>query len=312
MIIKKVGIKGGWSGLKNTIRYLTSEHEEERVLEVGYRNIGIETPDLVWHQMRAIYVKNRHYWERERDISFGHYVIAFDKKREDLEKTRAVLDEFRETIGYGKCQCFYVIHGNTENQHIHTIINRWDVEKEELIPLNSIKLEVCKLQEIAAVLSDKYQIGVGIPRMYEKDEKGNYQSIYRTGKTRQEYRQQEKERWNREVEWVKTVLKSGQSWDEIVDRLWERGWSYYKSERNAGAWYLVNRGRRLWFADADLEPELQYNRIVTKLGEPGDAVEKYNEVMNTELKTEKGGANSAKKSTKKLTKGGRESSLERE
>lgn len=108
------------SSITRLISYLTNtQGSSERVGEV--RITGCESEEAGWAAMEMLAVQQQN--TRAKGDKTYHLILSF---REQLSSRQLAAIEKRvcDALGYGQHQRVSVVHGDTENQHLHIAINK--------------------------------------------------------------------------------------------------------------------------------------------------------------------------------------------
>lgn len=277
MIIKKIKNLATWNGLKESIAYISSNFRDERVLEIGYENLWLQEPKLVWYEMRAMHMLCKGpYYNRP---TFNHYVIAPGIQDLDNSTIKDIVKDFLKEMTYDKCQCYYVIHGDTDYKHVHVIVNRYDVESKKIVRISKDLggFEIRRLHEVAAKLADTYNCRTNdVNRIYKKrsdshsrkDEENNwngeYEYVRATDMDIDEYYDRKRASIEEKVDELEGILSKDIEFGWILERITELGWEYYY-ETNKGRIYLVNRRYKIWIDEQKLVPEARLTSIYERM-----------------------------------------------
>lgn len=102
-------------------KYLEDKKSSSRVQDVTIT--GCYSPDVEGAalEMMAVQAENR---QAKSDKTY-HLIISFrEGERPDRDTITAIEKRFCENLGYGEHQRISVLHGDTENLHLHVAINK--------------------------------------------------------------------------------------------------------------------------------------------------------------------------------------------
>ncbi len=126
MIAKRVDKKGDIKGsLKGLIKYISNDQgNEERIKEdVRITNCLSNDLDCAIAEMQVVQNMNH---KCKEDKKTYHLVISFHKddlEKLDSHKLHDIEDRVVKSLGFQDCQRVSVIHGDTDEPHIHVAIN---------------------------------------------------------------------------------------------------------------------------------------------------------------------------------------------
>lgn len=276
MIIKKCYVDRRGS-LRNLIHYLSSGEGGNRVLEMGYQNIELTHPKLVALEMEAL--KREVKKKKKNENHYNHYMISFTEKEENkIKDIGGLVKSFCEKMKLDKCQCFWVKHGDTENTHVHIVINRIDVEEKKLVDIESIgKFDINELSRCRMELEIEYNLERTRNSYEERMNKIN--SVKSVGGDEAENKNENK-RVRREfasdkIKAIKWTLLKGRNWNEIEKRLEGKGWIYCMNEDGEIA--LVNHKKDIVVREKELNERYQLSSILQRIEKTQETMRRINE-----------------------------------
>ncbi len=126
MIAKRIDKKGDIKGsIKGLIKYISNDQgNEERIQEnVRITNCFSDDLDCAIAEMQVVQNMNH---KCKEDKKTYHLVISFHKDdlaKLDFQKLHDIEDRVVKSLGFQDCQRVSVIHGDTDEPHIHVAIN---------------------------------------------------------------------------------------------------------------------------------------------------------------------------------------------
>ena len=202
-----------------------SGHAKGSVLHVGFQNIN--SPKTAAVEMSALATENR----RCKDPAF-HFILSW---REMENPTTEQVDEAVKIalteLDLRGCQALWALQSDTENMHVHVAVNRIDPETYRAIhPANGWTKKA--LERAARKIEFKQGWEIERSGRYEIDENGNVTErteiqrgdIELSTKARDIEAHTGRESIERiaKIE-IAPILKSALSWDELHEKLAERG-----------------------------------------------------------------------------------------
>jgi Relaxase/Mobilisation nuclease domain len=124
---------GGGSGAKSMAEYIADEKQQgKKVLEYGGVGFIFDDPKLQKQELIALASSN----SRAKN-PVNHYILAWKEGEQPIRKqideaVQITLDE----MGMQGHQAMYCLHGDTDNLHLHLLINRINPETEKSIEIN--------------------------------------------------------------------------------------------------------------------------------------------------------------------------------
>jgi Relaxase/Mobilisation nuclease domain len=124
---------GGGGGAKAMAEYIADEKQKgKKVLEYGGVGFIFDDPKLQKQELIALASSN----SRAKN-PVNHYILAW---KEGEQPTRKQVDEAvqitLDEMGMQGHQAMYCLHGDTDNLHLHLLINRINPETEKSIEIN--------------------------------------------------------------------------------------------------------------------------------------------------------------------------------
>lgn len=235
MIAKKISYTGNrskFSHIRNVYNYihnLDGSGDKDKVLYHDSFNINgkedyqviAEIADLAEKSVRS---KN----------PICHWVISLkDGEHFTPEIARRVVEDFLNDLGFTKCQVAYAVHGNTENEHVHILINRVDPETNKCFSRSN---DIFKAQESIARIQKKYSFDSKNHERYVEEDGKYIRAFYTDTESKKgklptkavesEIRSGEKStaRIAKEKAWP--VMQKSTNWQELHTLLGEIGFTY--------------------------------------------------------------------------------------
>ena len=152
MIVKKVAkkVKGNFSTLSNYL--MDNKNNNEKVEEFKFTNCNFEDYELNVHEITSTQQANT---ASKIDKTY-HLIVSFQEDEIiDSQKMEKIEEELVKALKFEKHQRLSVVHGNTNNLHLHIAINQIDPETLKIHdPFRDVKI----LQEKAVELEEKYYL----------------------------------------------------------------------------------------------------------------------------------------------------------
>lgn len=109
----------GKADLIRVIQYVAGEGKKKKnVMARGGINILLSTTEFIAYQ----FWKTKEIYEKTDGRLLTHYVISFDNKGIDEIKAIQITESICQIFG-GRFQIFWGVHTDTDNLHVHFIIN---------------------------------------------------------------------------------------------------------------------------------------------------------------------------------------------
>ena len=216
--------------LYNYINGLDPEHDEEdKVLFTGTLNITETDDDAIITEISRLArasVKSTN--------PINHWTLSLPSGETFTEKSaREIVAKFMKDLGYKDCQIVWGVHSNTDNMHIHILVNRVDPTTLKCIPRGN---DIFKAQKSIAQIVHKYGYSELEHQPYIVDDNGNLQkNIYTKDDNTKtlpekvigsEIRTGEKSMLRIAIEKILPILKSAKTWLEVHTKLAEEGFEY--------------------------------------------------------------------------------------
>jgi hypothetical protein len=123
MITKRIDMReASKSRATRLAEYVMSELDRAgRVADVFTVNCLSDDPLIAAKEMEVCQARNT----RAKDDKTYHLLLSFpDGERPDAERLREIADAAAKALGYGEHQRIAVVHDDTDNLHMHLIINK--------------------------------------------------------------------------------------------------------------------------------------------------------------------------------------------
>ena len=126
MIARRISMNSSnKSNIRRLIKYLTdTQGIEERVQEVRITECESENPEWAALEMQAVQKMNH----RAKGDKTYHLVLSF-REEPSKDVIRQIEDTVCDKLGYGEHQRVSVVHGDTDNLHLHVAINKIHPQK---------------------------------------------------------------------------------------------------------------------------------------------------------------------------------------
>ena len=267
MIIKSVRIRNRTTeSLKELVRYISTNSRENRVIEVGFKNLSLAEPGLVAIQMESTV---RCFIQKDlENLPYKHYILSWRKEQELANKinSKNLVEDFCYYMKFENCQYFFVKHGDTQNPHIHLVLNRIDTVNRKLIVCrNELGFEIRRLQETKKKLEELYKI----PSFQNPKEENSRKYAYHYSVTisqkevLQKIKQNKKDKQKQELLSIINILNKDISFVEMYFQLNQLGWYYYKSA-NTNKILLINQKKKVYFFEEKLPKDLHLVNIIER------------------------------------------------
>ena len=225
------------SQLTNYIRAPEAENSQEKCLYAGARGFLMDDPRSQTAEMIALSQE----CVRSKD-TINHYVISWrEGEQPSPDQVEEAVSIFMENLGWKDHQAIYGLHKDTENIHLHIVINRVHPETLKIVEINrGFDIELCH-QAIARI---EHAQG------WQREQNGRYQVLengdlgrehYDPDKPRQpdqkkrdmENRTGEKSAHRIAIEYGAAIIKQAQSWEQLHCELAAKGMRYEKTGSGA-------------------------------------------------------------------------------
>ncbi len=171
MIVKKIAYKVQKSclaraaGIYGYINDVLAGDDETKVVFNGTFNIKSTDPDGIIVEIATLASQSK-----RAKQALQHWILSLQKgERFTPDTAREAVKIFCEKLGYEGCQAAYAAHGNTDNMHIHLLINRVDPVKKVC---RHHAFDVMKAHKAIAVIAKKFGFGVEKNSMFTVDDDG--------------------------------------------------------------------------------------------------------------------------------------------
>ena len=172
MIAKRIDMRhASKSRATRLAKYVTSELERAgRVADVFTVNCISDDALLAAKEIEIRQARNT----RTKDDKTYHLLRSFpDGERPDKEQMYTMTDAVAKALGYGEHQRIVVVHDDTDNLHIHLIINKIHPERHTVhTPRRDFKIlaEVCaKLERVNSLTQTNHEPGKTISEAKARD-----------------------------------------------------------------------------------------------------------------------------------------------
>ncbi len=251
MISKRIDRKKGQpSSYSKLVDYLLSDKgldEGERVVHTWIRNCITDDIDLSKKEVEATQAMN----QRVQSDKTYHLVLSF-READELNKDQMMEIEeyFCQALGYGEHQRISVVHGDTNNQHIHIAINKLHPETFKLLDPFQDKR---RMQEMCRAMEKKF----GLELEPNRKEKSH---------TLESYGFQSFESWLKEnaKEEILSALETAESWSHLQATCAKFDVEFRKSGSGLA---ISHRSESLYVKASSIDRSLSYKRLAERFGE---------------------------------------------
>ena len=257
------------SDLYNYINGLDQKHsDDDNVLYTGTLNISETDDDAIITEIARLArasVKSSN--------PINHWVLSLAPGETFTEQSaREIVAKFMKDLGYKDCQIVWGVHGNTDNQHIHIMVNRVDPTTLKCIPRGN---DIFKAQKSIAQIVHKYGYSELEHQPYIVDENGNLQkNIYTKEDSTKtlpekvigsEIRTGEKSMLRIAIEKILPILKSAKTWLEVHTKLAEEGFAY--KQKTGGGILVANcDGKEISIKSSSVHRSVSMKNMEKRLG----------------------------------------------
>lgn len=288
MIIKSVKVNCSKTSLRFLTNYLEQSKQNEyqtRVADRFFFNQTEEAFDLQTCATDMLQVMNKN--ERVKSAKYAHYVLSLEEDQTlSHDEWKEYLSKTLKSLGLEEHQAYAVMHCDTDNQHVHLVVNKINPTTLNVAQLAYEKLNLKKLRtEINEELDLKFT-----------QSQSKELSKTKTFNSNQSFTSY--------VSQLKDKLFKAQNWKEFFNVLNENGIRYKKhgngyvfqslDEQFATKASNINRNfsikkleqkfgklEETLIPDTNIKPVRQYERAKTKKKKPKYIVS-FNEQFNTD------------------------------
>jgi len=160
-ILKPKGIKGSFEGVAKYI--LDVKNNGEKCEKMMFSNFSFGDDNELNFKEAAMLQELHH---SKKDPTY-HFIVSFDKgETPDYDVFDKIEKELITALGFDECQRLSAIHSNTENFHLHVVINRVHPNTTRIVkePLFDTNI----LQEKAVALEKLFLLKPTNHRVYDK------------------------------------------------------------------------------------------------------------------------------------------------
>ena len=175
-------------------------------------------------------------------------------------------------LGYKDCQVVWGVHSNTDNMHLHIMVNRVDPTTLKCIPRGN---DIFKAQKSIAQIVHKYGYSELEHQPYIVDENGNLQkNIYtKEDNTKtlpekvigSEIRTGEKSMLRIAIEKILPILKSAKTWLDVHTKLAEEGFEY-RTKTGGGILVAHCEGKKISIKSSSVHRSVSMKNMEKRLG----------------------------------------------
>ncbi len=200
-----------------------------------------------------------------------HYVMSWKAHEQPvLMQIEDAVDVFAEEMGYEDCQIVWATHSNTQNYHLHLLVNRIDLAHQKVVTPGG-GWEIDRLHQVTALIEDA--------QGWEPEPNAIYTSIGGEVRERETGKIMRRADGSRagcdtrkliapekgsspEYAAVAQALRSSETWQDLHNRLVKHDASYHT--KGSGAEIVIGNVR---MKATSLGREFSYRKMTTKLGE---------------------------------------------
>lgn len=295
MIIKKVTRNKKNGSLKFLTNYLEKSKQfenETRVSDRFFFNLDDNAFDLKTCAIDMQNVMNQN--TRAKSSKYTHFVLSLEEKQNlSHDEWNEILKKTLKTLGLEEHQAFAVMHTDTDNQHLHLVVNNINPKTLKINVLSNDEFKLSKLrQEFNQELDLKFNKNINLNLGHSKTNSNLYElEKYQDEKTFTSY-----------VSQLKDQLFKAQSWKEFNQILHDNG-IVYKAHGNGYVFQSldqkfatkasnINRNFSIKKLEQkfgkleenfvpDIKPVKQYERAKTKKKKPKYIIS-FNEYFKTD------------------------------
>jgi hypothetical protein len=172
MIAKRIDMReASKSRATRLAKYVTSELDKAgRVADVFIANCQSDNPLIAAKEMEICQARNT----RTNDDKTYHLLLSFpDGERPDGDRLREIAAAAAQSLGYAEHQRVAVVHDDTDNLHVHLIINKIHPERHTIhTPHRDFKIlaELCmKLERDNSLIHTNHEPGKTAPEAKARD-----------------------------------------------------------------------------------------------------------------------------------------------
>ncbi len=219
MIIKKVTRNKKNGSLKFLTNYLEKSKQfenETRVSDRFFFNLDDNAFDLKTCAIDMQNVMNQN--TRAKSSKYTHFVLSLEEKQNlSHDEWNEILKKTLKTLGLEEHQAFAVMHTDTDNQHLHLVVNNINPKTLKINVLSNDEFKLSKLrQEFNQELDLKFNKNINLNLGHSKTNSNLYElEKYQDEKTFTSY-----------VFQLKDQLFKAQSWQEFFKILHDNGVTY--------------------------------------------------------------------------------------
>ena len=149
MIIKKVTKNRQDSSLTFLADYLEKSKqnsEDTRVADRFFFNLGDKAFDLQTCATDMLNLMKQN--DRVKSSKYTHYVLSLEHKQElSHDEWNDILTRTLRTLDLEDYQAFAVMHCDTDNQHVHLVVNNINPRTHNIAPLSNYTYKLSKLRQ---------------------------------------------------------------------------------------------------------------------------------------------------------------------
>lgn len=254
--------------LYNYINGISTLEGNEKVLFKGNLNLNSKNDDEIIAEMADLAMKST----RSKN-PFEHFILSLHEDEQFTEE--AALDAvkiFLENLEYDCCQVAYAVHGNTDNEHIHIIVNRVN---PTTFKCQKDSKDFEKSAKAIAVISQKYGYQIEEHERYIMIDNELTKVIYPDSTTTikipskardSEVFSGEKSITRIAAENIIPILQTSKSWKELHLRLALQGFRYEKKGGGATLRYTKTDGKKYEIKPSSLDKEFSLKYMEKRLG----------------------------------------------
>lgn len=274
MIVKKMkntrADKSKAAHIAHTLDYICAvmEHEPgDKCLWIGSHNMH-----AIDHQERKIEMIELAEKSVKSKNPMQHVLLSF--RREDQiteEQIREATADFLRDMGYEGCQMVYAAHQNTDNFHVHMVINRIDpntyTARSDSHDIEKMHKSIARMQQTYGWTGEEHDRYVMMDGEAIRTQYAGKQEIKMSDKARAyELHQGEKSIQRIAAEEIITILKDAKSWHEIHELLATKGFTYEKKGGGAILRAVKTNGEEVELKPSSLAKWASLKNMEKRLG----------------------------------------------
>ena len=204
---------------------------DQKVIQSGVLNMSSTDSAAIITEMETLACKAI----RTR-MPIEHWILSLPADEHfDPRTTKDIVGMFIDGLGYNGCQTIYTVHGNTDHEHLHVVLNHID---PKTLQCRKSDWQVLKAHKAIARICDTFGFSKTDHQTYTKDDNGEYVRAVHTASDREqvrlsnnavesEVRSGQKSLLRIAIVEALPILRSANTWEELHSRLAEIGFEYH-------------------------------------------------------------------------------------